>query len=265
MTRKKTRLRVIPLGGLDEIGKNMTVVEYGERHDRHRRGPHVPRRRPSRRRPHPSGLQLRRQAQGQAARHRHHARSRGPHRRAAVPAARTSATPVPILGTQAHAAASSRASSTSTTSRSRSCARSSAGRPRHLGVFGFDFIAGEPLDPGRRRGARAHARGQRPAHRRLQVRPDADRRTRAPTTPRSTKAGKRGRRCCCMSDSTGAERPGYTRPEAEVGAVAARDLRARDQRRIIVRVVLEPHPPRAAGLRRGGRRTAARSSSPAAR
>ncbi|HEY3318685.1 MAG TPA: ribonuclease J [Coriobacteriia bacterium] len=29
MTRKKTRLRVIPLGGLDEIGKNMTVVEYG--------------------------------------------------------------------------------------------------------------------------------------------------------------------------------------------------------------------------------------------
>lgn len=29
MARKKTRLRVIPLGGLDEIGKNMTVVEYG--------------------------------------------------------------------------------------------------------------------------------------------------------------------------------------------------------------------------------------------
>jgi ribonuclease J len=30
MTRKKDRLRVIPLGGLDEIGKNMTVLEYGD-------------------------------------------------------------------------------------------------------------------------------------------------------------------------------------------------------------------------------------------
>jgi ribonuclease J len=29
MTQKKTCLRVIPLGGLDEIGKNMTVLEYG--------------------------------------------------------------------------------------------------------------------------------------------------------------------------------------------------------------------------------------------
>lgn len=30
MAQKKTRLRVIPLGGLDEIGKNMTVFEYGD-------------------------------------------------------------------------------------------------------------------------------------------------------------------------------------------------------------------------------------------
>ncbi len=29
MTPQKNRLRVIPLGGLDEIGKNMTVLEYG--------------------------------------------------------------------------------------------------------------------------------------------------------------------------------------------------------------------------------------------
>lgn len=30
MTEKKRRLRVIPLGGLDEIGKNMTVIEFGD-------------------------------------------------------------------------------------------------------------------------------------------------------------------------------------------------------------------------------------------
>lgn len=30
MSQKKNRLRVIPLGGLDEIGKNMTVIEFGE-------------------------------------------------------------------------------------------------------------------------------------------------------------------------------------------------------------------------------------------
>lgn len=29
MGRKKQKLKIIPLGGLAEIGKNMTVVEYG--------------------------------------------------------------------------------------------------------------------------------------------------------------------------------------------------------------------------------------------
>ena len=30
MPQKKNRLRVIPLGGLEEIGKNMTVIEFGD-------------------------------------------------------------------------------------------------------------------------------------------------------------------------------------------------------------------------------------------
>ena len=31
------KLKIISLGGLNEIGKNLTVYEYGERHHRHRR------------------------------------------------------------------------------------------------------------------------------------------------------------------------------------------------------------------------------------
>ena len=30
MSKSKQKLRVIPLGGLQEIGKNMTVIEYGD-------------------------------------------------------------------------------------------------------------------------------------------------------------------------------------------------------------------------------------------
>ena len=86
MTRKKTRLRVIPLGGLDEIGKNMTVVEYGDDMVVIDAGlmfpdddlPGVDLVLPD------YGYVVKRARQ--AARHRHHARPRGPHRRAAVPA-----------------------------------------------------------------------------------------------------------------------------------------------------------------------------------
>ena len=30
MSKSKKTLRIIPLGGLGEVGKNMTVIEYGE-------------------------------------------------------------------------------------------------------------------------------------------------------------------------------------------------------------------------------------------
>ena len=30
MRKKQTKLKLIPLGGLGEIGKNMTLLEYGE-------------------------------------------------------------------------------------------------------------------------------------------------------------------------------------------------------------------------------------------
>ena len=28
--KEKSKLRIIPLGGIGEIGKNLTVIEYGE-------------------------------------------------------------------------------------------------------------------------------------------------------------------------------------------------------------------------------------------
>ena len=159
MARRKTRLRVIPLGGLDEIGKNMTVLEYGPRHGRRRRRHHVPRRRPPRRRPRPARLHLRRAS------------------------ARTSC-----------AASSSRTATRTTPAPCRTCCkRPGPPRPGHLGVkltlgliqgkleeagikkpdlrqvarrrdgrrwarFTLQLRRGEPLDPGRVRAAHRHAR-----------------------------------------------------------------------------------------------------------
>ena len=52
-------LRVIPLGGLGAIGRNMTVFEYdGKLLDRRLRGA-LPRRRAARRRPDPARLRVR--------------------------------------------------------------------------------------------------------------------------------------------------------------------------------------------------------------
>ena len=84
----KGGLRVVALGGLGEIGRNMTVFEHARPAAGRRLRRALPRGAPARRRRHPPRLHL---DPGPARRHRRHRadpRPRGPHRRRAVPAAR---------------------------------------------------------------------------------------------------------------------------------------------------------------------------------
>ena len=79
-------LRVTPLGGLGEIGRNMTVFEYDGQapHRRLRRA--LPRGAPARRRPDPPGLRADQAPAGRRRRRGAHPRARGPHRRGSLPA-----------------------------------------------------------------------------------------------------------------------------------------------------------------------------------
>ena len=241
-------LRIIPLGGLGEVGRNMTVFEYDDRllivdcgvlfpEDNH---PGVDLILPDfDRDPGPA-----RQGRGTGA----HPRSRGPHRRDAVPpprtrrhppgrlradagAARLQAARAPAEGDRAPrgrararrspSAPSSWSSSPSTTrspTRSRSSIRTGAGVVLHTGDFKMDQL---PLD-GRITDLNEFAR-----------------------------LGDEGVDLF-MTDSTNAEVPGFTTSEKDIAPVLDRvfhQVRPAHHRGVL-RLA---HPPSSAGARRGRR------------
>ena len=118
------------------------------------------------------------------------------------------------------------------------------------------------LHPRRRRRRAAHAPGHDRAHRRLQDRPHADRRPPAPTSP--ARAPRRRRRRPHARRLHERRAPGHhaVRAARRRGAQAHRPRRAGPRHRDVLRVA---HPPAAGGHRRLRGRAAAGSASSAAR
>ena len=208
--RRRAACGSSPLGGLGEVGRNMTVFEYDGPAARRRLRRAVPRGPPPRRRPDPARLRLHRGPARRRRGARAHPRPRGPHRRRArtccalqAPTSRWSARSSPspwsrpscastgsspyTLGGQGGQTRAARRRSTASSSRSttRSPTRSPspsappAGTVLHTGDFKMDQL---PLD-GRLTDLRAFAR-----------------------------LGEEGVDLF-LADSTNAEVPGFTTPE----------------------------------------------------
>ena len=252
MSHRKHVLRVIPLGGLDEIGKNMTVFEYGDDMvvvdagimfpDDELPGVDLDAAR----------LLLRRQAQGQAAgiiiTHGHE-----DHTGALPYLLKTSERQVPVLGTSSRCGLIQGKLEEHKLKKTK-LREVKAGMPRDAGHLRLRLLRRQPLDPGRG----GDASSARPS---ANVVHTGDfKLDQTPIDGRMTDYGalaKFGQRSVwtfsCRTPPT-PRPPAYTRSEATVGDALRRHHRGRAEQRVIVASFSSHIHRSAAGLRRGGRR-----------
>ena len=234
--RERARLRVLPLGGLGEIGKNMTVVEYDGRIVVVDVGLRFPTAEMLGHRPRAARLRLPARARRRHRGDRRHARPRGPPRRAAVGPARAGrGQRAGRLRRRRSPMAMARSKLDEHTPEGRRRSRSvDAGRDRRARPVRRRAGPHDPLDPGLDAPSRSPP-SSAPIlrHRRLQVRPDA-RSTASPPTSRAwPSSGREGLLLLC-GDSTNADRPGFVALGVRRRARTWRRSFARCEGRIVV-------------------------------
>ena len=188
-------VRVIPLGGAGEIGKNMYVVEQRGPDGPHRLRDHVPEERPDGRRHRPAGLQLRAWSaatmlEGLILTHGHEDHI------GAVPFLLRAVGQVPIYGAPLHPGAPARQARGAPPARQ---GRADRGAPRRAGAgrpLRDRVRAAHPQHPGLRGRGPVHRRRHRGAHRRLRHRVRPRRAGAAATSPPSRAWATAACACC---------------------------------------------------------------------